>query len=925
MFSLVSTHLAYGQELLHITKWGSYGDGNRSFKFPSSVAVDSTGNVYVADRGNDRIQMFSGFGQFILNWGTYGSDNGSFKSPSSVAVDSTGNLYVADTGNNRIQIFSSGNGTFITKWGTYGNDNGSFKSPSSAAVDSTGNVYVADTGNNRIQMFSANGTFITNWGTHGDDNGTFKSPSSVAVDSKGNVYVADTENNRIQLFSANGTFITKWGTYGVVNGTFKSPSSVAVDSKGNVYVADTGNDRIQMFSANGTFITNWGTRGDDIGDFKSPSSVAVDSKGNVYVADTGNNRIQMFSANGNLLTKWGTRGDDNGSFKSPSSAAVDSTGNVYVADTGNNRIQMFTANGTFITKWGTNGTDNGSFKSPSSAAVDSTGNVYVADTGNDRIQMFTANGNFITKWGTYGMDNGSFKSPSSVAVDSTGNVYVADTDNNRIQMFTANGTFITKWGTNGTDNGDLNQPNGIATIPNSDNKFNKVIVADTGNNRIQMFTANGTFITKLATYGTDNGTFKSPSSVAVDSTGNVYVADTGNNRVVVLNLEYLKNINLSNEDGNIIIDDPNLKIKTIFKDLNLPTSLAFLGPNDILVSEQYGTVKRIVDGKLLREPLLNLTEYKIRSCMCDIAVAKQNLTTYIFLIIDELEDHSGNLFDRLYRYELANNSELVKPTILLNIPIKDEKSYHHGGKIKVGPDNNLYVTIGDIDGYNTKAQNIQNGSDPDGSSSILRITLDGKPVEGSTIFDNLDPLNKYYAYGIRNSFGIDFDPITGKIWITDNGDAHDDEINLVEPGFNGGWKKLMGLASLNKGFNSTELVDFNKKGIYTDPQFVWFNAIGPTALKFFNSTKLGQKYHNGMFVGDVNTGNLYMFRLNDTRTGLSLNGSLSDKVANTVQEREQSVFAKGFGLITDIQVGPDSFLYIVSMSQGKIYAVTPSK
>jgi len=240
-----------------LAKWGiSFGGDDGQFYEPYAVAVDSTGNVYVADSGNHRIQKFNSTGTFLTKWGSTwespGSGDGQFSRPSGVAVDSTGNVYVADLYNQRIQKFST-NGTFLAKWGTKGTGDGQFNEPYRVAVDSTGNVYVADTGTwynsyHRIQKFSSTGTFLTKWGTAGEGDGQFSYLKSVAVDSSDNVYVADTSNNRIQKFSANGTFLAKWGSKGTGDGQFQYPWGVAVDSSGNVYVADTNNDRIQKFA-----------------------------------------------------------------------------------------------------------------------------------------------------------------------------------------------------------------------------------------------------------------------------------------------------------------------------------------------------------------------------------------------------------------------------------------------------------------------------------------------------------------------------------------------------------------------------------------------------------------------------------------------------------------------------------------------------
>jgi len=279
---------------------------------------------------------------FETKWGSYGTGDGRFSDPYpyGVAVDSSGNVYVADFGNNRIQKFDS-NGGFITKWGSYGNGDGWFGNPYGVAVDSSGNVYAADSGNSRIQKFDSNGGFITKWGSSGTGDGQFNDPFGVAVDSSGNVYVTDYYNHRIQKFNSNGGFMTKWGSDGTVDGQFKGFTGVAVDSSGNVYAADSGNNRIQKFDSNGRFITKWGSLGSGDGQFKDPFGVAVDSSGNVYVTDYHNNRIQKFDSNGGFITKWGSYGFYDGQFSDPYGVAVDSSGNVYVTDILNHRIQKF--------------------------------------------------------------------------------------------------------------------------------------------------------------------------------------------------------------------------------------------------------------------------------------------------------------------------------------------------------------------------------------------------------------------------------------------------------------------------------------------------------------------------------------------------------------------------------------------------------
>ena len=227
--------------LCEYLKWGSYGTGNGQFNYPWGVSIDSFGNVYVADKGNNRIQKFDSSGNFILKWGSYGTGDGQFKYPHGVTVDSSGNVYVADQSNGRIQKFDS-SGNFILKWGIGG-------WPKAVAVDSFGNVFVADAQNNCIQKFDSSGNFMLKWGSPGTGDGQFdaNSPAGVVVDSSGNVYVADTYNHRIQKFDSSGNFMLKWGSPGTGDGQFDLPSGMAVDSSGNVYVAEKDNDRIQKF------------------------------------------------------------------------------------------------------------------------------------------------------------------------------------------------------------------------------------------------------------------------------------------------------------------------------------------------------------------------------------------------------------------------------------------------------------------------------------------------------------------------------------------------------------------------------------------------------------------------------------------------------------------------------------------------------
>ena len=277
---------------------------------------------------------------FTAQWGSPGSDDGQFNRPISIAVDSSGNVYVGDIFIHRVQKFSS-TGTYLAQWGSYGSGNGQFYTPSGIAVDSSGNVYVVDTGNNRVQKFSSTGTYLAQWGSYGSGNGQFYTPSGIAVDSSGNVYVVDTGNNRVQKFSSTGTYLAQWGSYGSGNGQFNNPAGAAIDNSGNIYITDFNNNRVQKFSSTGTYLAQWGSSGSGNSQFNGPFGIAVDSFGNICVGDTNNNRVQKFSSTGTYLAQWGSYGSGNGQFNWPHGIAVDSSDSVYVVDTINFIVQKF--------------------------------------------------------------------------------------------------------------------------------------------------------------------------------------------------------------------------------------------------------------------------------------------------------------------------------------------------------------------------------------------------------------------------------------------------------------------------------------------------------------------------------------------------------------------------------------------------------
>ena len=211
-----------------------------------------------------------------------------------------------------------------------------------------------------------------------------------------------------------------------------------------------------------------------------------------------------------------------------------------------------------------------------------------------------------------------------------------------------------------------------------------------------------------------------------------------------------------------------------------PTKMAFLGPNDFLIlgvdKVGKGVVQRITNGQLIQPPLASIfVGADPPGCVCGISIKKDlNGTTSVFIhyYIKNSINGSSPVGIYVYKYEFTNN-KLEDPQRIFYLPIVGQ-SIHNGGGIMIGPDNNLYIPVGELDGKRTKAQNTRNGPDVDGSSGILRITENGHPAQHNPL-GNDTLLNMYYAYGIRNSFGIDFDPVSGKLWATENGPRYGDE------------------------------------------------------------------------------------------------------------------------------------------------------
>lgn len=534
---------------------GSSGTNNgigsaARFYLPNGVAVDGNTNVYVGDFYNQTIRKITLDGMVTTLAGLAGAsgvNNGTgdaarFSYPSRVAVDRGGNVYVADTDNFTIRkITPAGVVTTLAGLaGTSGTNDGTgslarFNQPFGVAVDASTNVYVADTGNHTIRKITPAGVVTTLAGlagTTGSTNGTgtaarFNGPAGIAVDSNNNIYVGDTYNHLLRRITPAGVvtlFAGSPATTGSTDGAgsaarFNYPAGITTGTNGNYYFADVANHTIRRITLAGEVNTIAGLAGtsgtnDGTGDgarFNYPNGAGVDNGGNVYVADSGNHTIRKITPAGVVTTfagRAGVAGTNNATgnaarFNSPARVAVDGDSNIYVADSANHAIRKISSAGAVTTLAGlagTFGTNDGTggmarFNQPFGVAVDGGGNVWVADTGNHTLRKITPTGMVTTVAGlagTAGSADGSstvarFNFPGAVAVNSSNELFVADYSGHTIRKITPAGMVTTLGGMPGSPGNidgtgsavRFNQPFGVA-VSGSD-----VLVADYSNHVIR--------------------------------------------------------------------------------------------------------------------------------------------------------------------------------------------------------------------------------------------------------------------------------------------------------------------------------------------------------------------------------------------------------------------------------------------------------
>ncbi len=592
-----------------------------ALNLPYGVALDSGGNLYIADADNHVVRRVTPAGVIstIVGNGTqgYSGDGGPATSatlfaPQAIAMDAAGDIFVADTGNSAVRKVTSagiistvaGNGTAGYSGDGGAGFNAQLNHPESVAVDATGNLFIADYSNNRVRKVAPSGIINTVAGNgkegYSGDGGVateaeLYTPGGVLVDASGNLFVADSGNNVVRKVAPSGIINTVAGNgeegYSGDGGPatlamLNFPSALAVDAIGDLFVADSGDDRIRKVAAGGTISTvvgNGAFRFFGDGGLATSAAlnlslsdlyiggVTVDYSGNLLVADALNSRVRKVSSTGIIDTLAGNGIPaylgDNGpavaaSLDTPAGTAVDSAGNVYIADFYNCVVRKVTPTGVIITVAGTGHSgysgDGGlatyaKLDTPSGVAVDVLGNLFIADRGNSVIRKVTPAGIISTVAGNgspgYSGDGGSATSaklnlPFGVAVDASDNLFIADPDDAAIRKVTPAGIISTVAG-NGTEgySGDggsatkaaLDYPYGVAVDPDG-----TLFIADSGNSVIRKVTPEGIISTIAGSgmegYSGDGGiatsaALNAPLGVALDTLGNLYIADSGNNRI----------------------------------------------------------------------------------------------------------------------------------------------------------------------------------------------------------------------------------------------------------------------------------------------------------------------------------------------------------------------------------------------------------
>ncbi len=386
------------------------------------------------------------------------------------------------------------------------------------------------------------------------------------------------------------------------------------------------------------------------------------------------------------------------------------------------------------------------------------------------------------------------------------------------------------------------------------------------------------------------------------------------------------------------VNDPRLTRDTIISSgLSRPIMIAWLSPanpNDFFVLEKVagsstpriGRVRRVTNG-VISDPLLTL---EVSSANWEHGLLgielhpdfEQNGYVYLYYTEPDPAAPTVSLRSRLVRYRF-NGAALVEPTDIWTVPIRTDL-YHFGGVIRFGPDRKLYIVIGDHRQHTTNTIEVnRSASGVLGAGGIYRLNDDGSIPEDNPFVFHTDPrIRALYAYGIRNSFGLEFDPRTGWLWFTENGPDVYDEVNIAFPGMNSGWVQIMGPDARDPQ-NISDLVML-PNAYYGDPLFSWRTPIGVAAMCFLRSARFDADLRDQCVIGESNNSQLYLFQMNDRRNGFVFTDSrLQDLVADDSDERNLNAWGTNWGVVSDLKIGPDGYLYVISHLADRIYRIRP--
>jgi streptogramin lyase len=539
-----------------IAPFGTAGTGPGQIQDARGIATDSSGNVYVIDRVNQRVMKYDSNGSFLMQFGSAGSGDGQFSDPRGIAVSPNGTIWVTDEGvgmpgeagavQPSVQAFNS-SGQFIRKI-TYQ----TFADPYGVATGPGGVLWVSDVTSHQLYEFNENGTLIR---TAGGDGGSAEmtTPSGLATDAAGNVWLSDWSANRVQKYNSNGHFVMQFSAMpGNPTGQLETPIAVAVAPSGNLLVTEEKNNRVDVFQPNGRYLRQFGSVGSGNAGLSAPKAIAVGPGNNAYISDFGNHRVARWS-HADLDNQSGVVSTEvkvDGQLVEPKYAPGCPTENCAI----NNRewpleSSNYAAGQHTLEVIATDGVGLQTSKSltfevhpapPSlallgsmteQAALGNTRPRYTlqAEAGPNGQSGETLTPTFLSAFGTAGSGTGQLNGPRGVASDGKGHVWIVDRANNRVEQFNEAGEYLSQFGSAGSGNGQFNNPWGIAVTP-----AGNLWVADTENQRVEEFNSKGEFLQKFGTKagGSSKGTeFVLPEGIAVAPGGMIWVTDYNGNRI----------------------------------------------------------------------------------------------------------------------------------------------------------------------------------------------------------------------------------------------------------------------------------------------------------------------------------------------------------------------------------------------------------